>query len=286
MHLIANQDNRGFARANNQAIRQATGRFVFILNPDTIVQPQAMQTLVRFLEEHPDAGMVGPRQIGVDGVIVEAAARRLLTLSAVFWIGLIGNDRLPKICPRLYRRLMAPYDFAVTQEVEATSGAMMLLPREFSAVTARIRRDLRSQRRRPRSLLSRPQGGTAHLLLCRRDDHPPSGTKQQAIDVPHRRGRDIEQWRILYSVSWKVARLVVSLHVSGNYRAEIHNHGMSEVFHRQAFGPRIARIVQVCRVFADVAGTDVAIIVLPLRVSKTPTTQKMNAPVQSTCAHR
>ena len=57
--LIANKDNVGFSRANNQAIREANGRFLFILNPDTIVQEDTFQTLIGFMDAHPEAGAAG-----------------------------------------------------------------------------------------------------------------------------------------------------------------------------------------------------------------------------------
>ena len=60
VHLIANQDNRGFARANNQAFQHVRGRFVLILNPDTVVREGAIRSMVQFLLDHGDVGMVGP----------------------------------------------------------------------------------------------------------------------------------------------------------------------------------------------------------------------------------
>jgi GT2 family glycosyltransferase len=131
VRLIANEDNRGFARANNQAIRQATGRYVFILNPDTIVREGAIQTMARFLDEHLDAGAVGPRHVNADGVIGVAAARRLRNLSIVFWVEVMHIHGLPRIGPSLFRRLVNPYDFALTQEVESISGAAMIVRREL-----------------------------------------------------------------------------------------------------------------------------------------------------------
>ena len=64
--LIENPENVGFARANNQAIRESTGRFVLLLNSDTEVQPGALAHLVRHLKDHPMAGAVGPRMLNPD----------------------------------------------------------------------------------------------------------------------------------------------------------------------------------------------------------------------------
>src|SRR4051812_2097532 len=60
VHLIANTENAGFTRANNQALKQAVSRHSVILNPDTECKPGALTTLVRYLDAHPDVGAVGP----------------------------------------------------------------------------------------------------------------------------------------------------------------------------------------------------------------------------------
>jgi GT2 family glycosyltransferase len=57
--LIANVDNRGFARANNQGIRAALGRYILLLNPDTIILDAAICRCVRYADLHADVGVVG-----------------------------------------------------------------------------------------------------------------------------------------------------------------------------------------------------------------------------------
>jgi len=64
--LIANGENVGFAAANNQALAASTGRHLLLLNPDTICRPGALAELVRFLDEHPECGAVGPLVLNVD----------------------------------------------------------------------------------------------------------------------------------------------------------------------------------------------------------------------------
>lgn len=63
VRLIENDSNVGFARANNQGINASGGRYVLLLNSDTIVRPGALAGLVEFMESHPDAGACGPRLI-------------------------------------------------------------------------------------------------------------------------------------------------------------------------------------------------------------------------------
>ena len=59
--LVRNGNNRGFAKANNQAAAKARGRFLFFLNNDTVAPPMTLRRLMDFAEAHPEIGMVGPR---------------------------------------------------------------------------------------------------------------------------------------------------------------------------------------------------------------------------------
>lgn len=69
VRVIANSENLGFARATNQGIAAATGEYILLLNPDTRVLPGALAALTRFMDEHPEAGAVGPRLLNVDGTL-------------------------------------------------------------------------------------------------------------------------------------------------------------------------------------------------------------------------
>jgi GT2 family glycosyltransferase len=65
--LIGNTENKGFAQANNQAIRASHGRYVLLLNSDTIAQPGALEAMVRFADRHLEAGIVGCKLLNADG---------------------------------------------------------------------------------------------------------------------------------------------------------------------------------------------------------------------------
>ncbi|MBU0494338.1 MAG: glycosyltransferase family 2 protein [Chloroflexi bacterium] len=73
--LIANAENRGFAAANNQGLAASSGRHVVLLNPDTEVLDDALAQLVRFLDEHSDAGACGPSLVYADGSFQHNAFR-------------------------------------------------------------------------------------------------------------------------------------------------------------------------------------------------------------------
>ena len=65
--LVANKTNLGFGPGNNAGAAMARGKYLFFLNPDTIVHAGALEQLVDFLAKHPGAGMVGPRVLNTDG---------------------------------------------------------------------------------------------------------------------------------------------------------------------------------------------------------------------------
>ena len=66
VRLIENRENVGFARANNQAIRASTGQYVLLLNPDTVVLPNALREMLRYMNEHPTIGLLGGNLMNVD----------------------------------------------------------------------------------------------------------------------------------------------------------------------------------------------------------------------------
>jgi len=93
VRVIANADNRGFSRANNQALRQAQGDDVLLLNPDTEVRPGSVATLRIALHELPGAVGVGPKVVRPDGRL-DLACRRSFPRPSVALARLLGLGRL------------------------------------------------------------------------------------------------------------------------------------------------------------------------------------------------
>jgi N-acetylglucosaminyl-diphospho-decaprenol L-rhamnosyltransferase len=69
LQLIQNSSNVGFARANNVGIQAAQTPYVLLLNNDTVLRPQALQTLIRYMQNHPDVAACGPRLVNADGSV-------------------------------------------------------------------------------------------------------------------------------------------------------------------------------------------------------------------------
>ncbi len=124
VRLIENATNVGFARANNQGISQATGRYVLLLNPDTVVHPGALATLVAFMDAHPPAGACGARLLNGDGSL-QPACHPMLTPGREFWRLLF----LERLWPRATYR-MERWDTVTPRRVEVIKGACLLLRRE------------------------------------------------------------------------------------------------------------------------------------------------------------
>jgi GT2 family glycosyltransferase len=130
VRLVANAVNLGFARANNLGFEIAEGRHVLLLNPDTRLEPGALEGLAAFLDAHPGAGIVGPLLRFPDGRIQEACAHRFPTLTSFVLCDVLKLPLIPSLGARIFRRYVAPYDFSIPQEVESVSGACMLVRRD------------------------------------------------------------------------------------------------------------------------------------------------------------
>ncbi len=128
VHLIANTTNAGFSKANNQAIRLARGRFLLILNPDTIVQEDTLSTMVRFMERHPDAGALGCKILNPDGTFAPESRRAFPTPSVAFY-RLIGLSKLFPKSPVFGRYNLSYIPDTETSEVDALSGSCMMVRR-------------------------------------------------------------------------------------------------------------------------------------------------------------
>jgi GT2 family glycosyltransferase len=124
--LIANRENVGFSRANNQAIHESRGEYVLLLNPDTVVGEDVFHQVVRFLDGHPKAGGLGVKMIDGTGRFLPESKRGLPTPTVAFF-KIMGLSRL---FPR--SRYFGRYHLGHLPENEAASieilsGACMFL---------------------------------------------------------------------------------------------------------------------------------------------------------------
>jgi N-acetylglucosaminyl-diphospho-decaprenol L-rhamnosyltransferase len=121
--------NTGFSRANNRGIAMGSGRYVLVLNPDTIVRPGTLTALVEFADAHPAAGVVAPRLVNADGTAQNTARTFPTPAAAVFG----RRSPLSRWFPdnRWSRAFLVESRHVVDEpfEVDWVSGAAMLVPR-------------------------------------------------------------------------------------------------------------------------------------------------------------
>ena len=127
--FIQNEDNVGFSKANNIAIRRAKGEYVLVINPDTIVSEDSISTCIKFMDEHPDAGAAGVSQHFAFGRFAPESRRAIPRPTTAFYklIGLC--KRYPK-SKRFGRYYLGYLNQNEVGEIEILSGAFMFIRRE------------------------------------------------------------------------------------------------------------------------------------------------------------
>lgn len=90
--LILNDSNIGYAKANNQGIRKAKGKYILLLNNDTVVHKNAFQNLVKFADGTSDAGVIGSRLLNIDGTLQMSCYHFPTITNAIkeYWLGQKG----------------------------------------------------------------------------------------------------------------------------------------------------------------------------------------------------
>jgi GT2 family glycosyltransferase len=127
--MIANKENLGFSKANNQAIRIAKGEYILLLNPDTVVEEDCFMKIVQFMDKTPDAGGLGVKMIDGKGRFLPESKRGLPTPEVAFW-KMFGFSSLFPRSKRFGRYHLGYLDKDQIHEVDVLAGAFMLLRRE------------------------------------------------------------------------------------------------------------------------------------------------------------
>lgn len=127
VHLIANKGNKGFSPANNQGARVSRGRYILLLNNDTVVSPESLKTMLAIMEKNPGVGLLGCRLRNSDGTLQQSFGRDI----NFFY------DFFRKYVTNLYSKWQNPlvgkyliWRHATEKEVAWVKGACMLLRRQ------------------------------------------------------------------------------------------------------------------------------------------------------------
>ena len=126
--LIENSENRGFAAANNQGIKVAKGRYILLLNSDTIVLDKAIEKTLSFADGHPESAVVGCRVLNPDKTLQPTCFKFPSVLNM-----LLSTTYLYKLFPKsrfFGRERMTWWDRSDTRQVDVVTGCFMFVRRE------------------------------------------------------------------------------------------------------------------------------------------------------------
>ncbi|MFH1171103.1 MAG: glycosyltransferase family 2 protein [bacterium] len=127
IRFLQSDHNGGFAQGNNLGILQSRGKYLLILNPDIAVLSNAIETMHRFMEEHPTVGLCAPKLLNPDGS-VQTSCRTFPTVLTIF-LRRSPIGRLPWARRRLRHFLMLEWDHASNQPVDWVLGACLMVRR-------------------------------------------------------------------------------------------------------------------------------------------------------------
>jgi len=124
--LIENKENVGFAKANNQAIRQSSGKYVLLLNPDTVIEEDCFNKLLHFMDQTADAGAVGVKMIDGSGKFLPESKRGLPTPEVAFYkiSGLAALFSKSKKFGKYHLGFLSKDEI---HEVDVLAGAFMMI---------------------------------------------------------------------------------------------------------------------------------------------------------------
>jgi GT2 family glycosyltransferase len=126
VHCIANTENVGFSKANNQAMRGSQATYQLLLNPDTLIEENTLVAVTQFMDQHPDAGGLGVKMVDGTGAFLPESKRGLPTPWVAFY-KVFGLSALFPKSKRFGGYHLGYLSADQTHEVDVLSGAFMLL---------------------------------------------------------------------------------------------------------------------------------------------------------------
>ena len=130
VHLIRSEENLGFARGNNEAARVATGDYLLLLNPDTVILDHAIDRIISFAGHRPGARIWGGRTVHEDGSLNPTSSWHRMTLWNLFMQDL-GLTRLFRGSSLFNQEGIGGWDRSTEREVDIVTGCFLLIRRRF-----------------------------------------------------------------------------------------------------------------------------------------------------------
>ena len=128
VQLIQNDHNLGYPASHNRALPRCTGRYVLVFNEDMIVQPDAFDRMVAFMDAHPDAGMLGGRLLNPDGSL-QPSCWPFPSLRSRFFRALYLDKLLPR-SSLVGAYYLGSWAYDSVREVDVVAGCCVLVRRE------------------------------------------------------------------------------------------------------------------------------------------------------------
>ncbi len=126
IQLIANKDNTGFSKANNQALEISKGEYALLLNPDTVVQEDTFSKCIDYMDQHPEAGGLGVKMVDGKGHFLPESKRGLPTPAVAFY-KIFGLSTIFPKSKKFGQYHLSFLDKEENHEIEVLSGAYMFM---------------------------------------------------------------------------------------------------------------------------------------------------------------
>jgi GT2 family glycosyltransferase len=140
VRLLKNRINSGFSASCNQAIKVAEGRFILLLNPDTLIEEDTLIKCMDFMDKHPEAGATGVRMVNGSGRFLPESKRAYPTPAVAFY-KIFGLAYLFPHSSRVNKYYLSDIDSFETSETDIVSGAFMLISHEALKKTGLLDED-------------------------------------------------------------------------------------------------------------------------------------------------
>ncbi len=124
--VIANNENKGFSKANNQAIKKAKGEYILLLNPDTVVEDDTFKKPISFMDEHSEAGGLGVKMIDGKGKFLPESKRGFPSPATAFY-KIFGLSAIFPRSKTFGKYHLGYLDKDEIHEVDVLAGAFMML---------------------------------------------------------------------------------------------------------------------------------------------------------------
>jgi GT2 family glycosyltransferase len=129
IRIIENVDNVGYSKANNQGVQISSGRYILLLNSDTVIQPDTLEIMISFMDTHPTVGASGCKVVLPNGELDKACRRGFPTPSASFYYAFGFSKLFPNV-PRFNQYQLGYLDPDESYHVDCLVGAFMMVRRE------------------------------------------------------------------------------------------------------------------------------------------------------------